>query len=213
MATLDLSENVKCLAPLSAASHSVPVGAAAAVAVSRSRTVFTIPHRYQRYQQTILSKTLLPYQRDGGRDNDKITAKRTALGLAEPIRVQGMKIHRQLTRTKSEGDGEADEKQQQLIDGQAIGTGNEELEDAADNRYHLMDAMGETNINFYDFRRTWSIEEYSTTDDDDDNNKDLRHRPPAFFHSSNRNNCSIRRTPSPKTKQIIRVNVIKMANR
>lgn len=83
----------------------------------------------------------------------------------------------------------------------------------------MMNARGETNISFYDFQRTWSIEDYDVDEEEEDGDEfgDTKKRPVRRLSLTGDNKTSryhrrIIRPPSPKTKQIIRVNVVRVAN-
>lgn len=163
---------------------------------------FRVPHNYQQYQQTILSRSFTTFTDV----SDKLL----------PICVRGEKIE----GPQPQPDEEAHPQ-----------NGSQEPE--LDDNFQMMNERGETNISFYDFQRTWSIENYEPHGDDDDGEGDedddeegkivgdrRRRRLSASDGCDNKTSTGAGRyqhrrffrTPSPKTKQVIRVNVVRVAN-
>lgn len=151
---------------------------------------FRVPHNYQQYQQTILSRS---YPTD---PCDK------AARISESICVLGAKIESQCKPQRS---AVTDTPQ----------NNNPVPRNSDPENFQLMNALGETKISFYDFQRTWSIEDYECDNYDDGEASPSRIRRMSLNDAAGnnrRNSLGINRPPSPKTKQIIRVNVVKVAN-
>lgn len=178
---------------------------------------FRVPHNYKQYQRTILSRSFTTFTDLGG---DKVPV----------ICVRGERIE----GSKKDGEDGQEEEKTGKQDDLAGNSGKEESR--AEEDFHMMNSRGETNINFYDFQRTWSIEDFDDdgeeeVDDDEEAageggrmSGDLlrRRRRLSLTAVSGGGGCDnkpvrytrrrIIRPPSPKTKQIIRVNVVRVAN-
>lgn len=169
----------------------------------RDTRPFRVPHNYQQYQQTILSRSFTTFTDV----SDKLL----------PICVRGEKIEGPQPQPDEESKDEAHPQ-------------NENQEPEIDDNFQMMNERGETNISFYDFQKTWSIENYEPEDggegDDDDEEGIVgdrrRRRLSASDGCDNKVSTGAAatryqhrrffRTPSPKTKQVIRVNVVRVAN-
>ena len=147
---------------------------------------FRVPHNYQQYQQTILSRSITSFTGDHGDQ------------AGNPICVHGERIEGRRKESPSEQRGDEDEDSPQ---------------DEEEN--YQMNAMGETNISFYDFQRTWSIEDYEC-EEQDSQAGGPRRVPPGVADNKvlpgRLGGRRIMRPPSPKTKQIIRVNVVRVSS-
>lgn len=165
---------------------------------------FRVPHNYQQYQQTILSRSFTTFTEPPADKGEPFLA----------ICVRGEKIEGQ---------------QQQPLEGKNKNTdalkqiGSPETTELRDeDHFQMMNARGETNISFYDFQRTWSIEDYDgeAEEEEEGNAGDQRRRRLSLTGVDNKtlllgsryHHRRIMRPPSPTTKQIIRVNVVRVAN-
>lgn len=201
MTTLDLPELLK------GGAHDLP-----ALRSQRDPKPFRVPHHYQQYQQTILSRSFTTFTEP---HRDKVPA----------ICVRGAKIEGQ--QGSSSSSSNEDQNKQGRSEDARQQTKSPESESRIEDTFKMMNARGETNISFYDFQRTWSIEDYEVDEEEEesdgggggkrrpaqrrlsltggDNNKTNRYQQ----HHHHRR---VVRPPSPKTKQIIRVNVVRVAN-
>lgn len=132
-------------------------------------------------------------------------------------------------RLQAQGVDDDDHGEAALKQGARSSDPNSAERDPMDNNFQMMNARGETNISFYDFQRTWSIEDYEDNDDDEEDVEDdsspgdlRRRRRLSLIPADNKNQQRyhhhqqyqrrIVRPPSPKTKQVIRVKVVRVAN-
>lgn len=166
---------------------------------------FRVPHNYQQYQQTILSRSFTTFTDPSlvrSSDKDKVPA----------ICVRGEKIEGHQNQGNSNKLSQDEEEAlKQIKSPESESRINEDS-------FQMMNARGETNISFYDFQRTWSIEDYEVEDEEeagefgDTKKRPVRRLSLTGDNKTGRYHRRMIRPPSPKTKQIIRVNVVRMAN-
>lgn len=201
MTTLDLPELLK------GGAHDLP-----ALRSQRDPKPFRVPHHYQQYQQTILSRSFTTFTEP---HRDKVPA----------ICVRGAKIEGQQGSSSSSNGNDDQNKQGRSEEDARQQTKSPESESRIEDTFKMMNARGETNISFYDFQRTWSIEDYEVDEEEEDSDECGKRRPAQrrLSLTGGDNNKTNRyqqlhhhrrviRPPSPKTKQIIRVNVVRVAN-